>query len=166
MRATPDKLQRVVVWLPVDQHKIGLHVAIPIVFPVTSQRVTVESRIKRLIGSQRNQHRQQIGLKRFSVQTLCLAPLAAFELSRSIDGSHSICAARIPALIWSSVTVSNSPARAARIAAIVVSFGISGSKDSALSRAIFVSISRTASDTVSPLAASTAAASFHPSPAH
>src|SRR6218665_229371 len=51
------------------------------------------------------------------------------------------------------------PARASFIAWIVIAFGISGSKGSALSCATFVSSSRTASDTVRPIAARTEAAS-------
>ena len=51
------------------------------------------------------------------------------------------------------------PLRASFIASMVVAFGISGSKGSALSWAPFVSSSRTASDTVRPIAARTAAAS-------
>ncbi len=51
------------------------------------------------------------------------------------------------------------PARASRMAAIVVSFGTSGSNGRAFSRATRVSMRRTASDTVMPMEASTAAAS-------
>ena len=46
------------------------------------------------------------------------------------------------------------------MASIVVALGIRGSKGKALSWATLVSISRTASDTVNPMAARTAAASY------
>lgn len=49
--------------------------------------------------------------------------------------------------------------RASFIAAMVVSFGVSGSNGDAFSRATRVSINRTASETVSPIAANTVAAS-------
>ena len=56
------------------------------------------------------------------------------------------------------------PRRASFIASMVTAFGTSGANGKAFSCATLVSSSRTASDTVSPIAASTAAASSFTAP--
>ena len=39
VRPQPDKLQRIVIWLAVDQHEVGPHVAVAMILPITCQRV-------------------------------------------------------------------------------------------------------------------------------
>lgn len=64
MRAEPHQAQRVGVGLLVDQHQVGLDVAIPVILPVPGQRVVAVPRFQRLVAGERDQDGHQVGIER------------------------------------------------------------------------------------------------------
>lgn len=52
MRPQADELERTVIHLPIDQHKIGLNVAIPVILPLPSESVIPKAFRKWLIVGQ------------------------------------------------------------------------------------------------------------------
>lgn len=64
MRAKANELQRLRVRLSVDQHQIGLDVAIPVILPIARAWMVVMPLRKRLIRCQGLYDRHQIGIER------------------------------------------------------------------------------------------------------
>ncbi|PAV66372.1 hypothetical protein WR25_04291 [Diploscapter pachys] len=132
MRSETYELQHGVIWLAINQHQVGLDVAVPVIFPVTGERVIV------------------VLLGQYPV------------VRQGCDYSNKIARQCLAVSAIKSSTVANDfkpPRRASFIASIVVVFGTNGSKGKAFSRATRVNMIRKASDTVSPIAASTTVAS-------
>src|SRR6266481_8125208 len=154
MRAEPDELQACFIWLPVNQDEVGSDVAIAVIVPLAAERVIEIPSGQRLIFRQQGDGCQQIGVKALAVPSRLLPLVVAPETASVFNIPHSGSRAASPA-------ARRSPARrAAFIASMVSSLGTSGSNGSAFSLAILIIIRRKASDTVRPIAASTAAASF------
>src|SRR3546814_11417429 len=62
MRAKAREAQRFVVGLGVDQHQIGLDVAIAVARPIAAQIMVAVFWIKRRVGRERGQDGQKIGI--------------------------------------------------------------------------------------------------------
>jgi hypothetical protein len=62
VRTKTDKSQCAGIRLAVDQHEIGFHVAISMVFPVADQRMIAMPRFQREIGQQRGQDSVKVGI--------------------------------------------------------------------------------------------------------
>src|SRR3546814_3520337 len=63
MRAKAREAQRFVVGLGVDQHQIGLDVAIAVARPIAAQIMVAVFGIKRSVGRERGQDGQKIGIE-------------------------------------------------------------------------------------------------------
>ncbi len=70
MRAKAREAQRFVVGLGVDQHQIGLDVAIAVARPIAAQIMVAVFGIKRRVGRERGQDRQKIGIEGRSMPAL------------------------------------------------------------------------------------------------
>lgn len=79
MRAEAHQAQRVGVGLLVDQHQVGLDVAIPVILPVPGQRVVAVPRFQRLVVGERDQDGHQVGVERGPVLPFRLALVVALE---------------------------------------------------------------------------------------
>ena len=85
MRAKAHQAQRVSIGLLVDQHQVGLDVAIPVILPVPGQRVVAVPRFQRLVAGERDQDGQQVGIKRGPVPPFRLALVVALELAGAFN---------------------------------------------------------------------------------
>jgi hypothetical protein len=45
VRAKPNELQRRIIWLSIDQHQVGLDVAIPVILPLARKRMVAVPRL-------------------------------------------------------------------------------------------------------------------------
>jgi hypothetical protein len=153
--AEPHKAQSGAVGFLVNKYQVRPYLAVAVILPVAGQRVIAATHFKWQIVRQQIDNAKKLPIERDPMLTFAFAPVIAFELLRSIQSSA------LSAFFNSSMLLARGkfPARDSLMAATVAAFGINGSNGKACSRATRVSIRRTASDTVSPIAASTAAAS-------
>ena len=84
MGAEANKLQHLVVRLAVNQHQVGLDVAIAMLFPLARQRVIAIALGQRRIGTQQSQHLWQ---ERFNIPVEILNPFRQIDIAgASVSG--------------------------------------------------------------------------------
>ena len=88
MRAKPHQLQRRFIWFAVDQHQIGLYVAIAVVFPFAGQRVIAETWLQRRVRCQCTDKGDEIALQCLAVLTFALALQVFLELAGLLNRPH------------------------------------------------------------------------------
>ena len=88
MRAEADKLERVSVWLAINQHEIRLHMAIAMVFPVTGQRVVAVARFEGSFGGQELYYHIEFIYDDLTMPALQFPLQVAFELTGRISRPH------------------------------------------------------------------------------
>lgn len=88
MRADAHELEHIIIRLPVDQHQIGLDVAVPVILPFPSQGVVREPGRQGLVIHQQLKHRHQDGFNA-PVFWRGLDPLeVALERAGVLNGPH------------------------------------------------------------------------------
>ena len=89
MRAEANEPQSVVIGFLVDQHQVGLYVAIAVIFPVARKRMVAASRLQRLIIREGDQDREQIAVERCPVAAPGHTFVVAFELAGPLNRPHA-----------------------------------------------------------------------------
>lgn len=89
VRTETDELQNAVIRLSVDQNQIRLDVAIPVVLPVSTERMIVVLLGQNLIMGQGRDDGDEITLQRLPVRSLGFALVVALELARVFNPPHS-----------------------------------------------------------------------------
>lgn len=80
MRAKPNELQCLSVWLSINQHQVGLDVAISMVVPVASQRMVAVPGLQGLIACEGLKNRPQVSVKRCAMQPSGFSLVVTSEL--------------------------------------------------------------------------------------
>ncbi len=84
-----DELQHFGIGLPVDQHEVGLDVAVAAILPVADQRMVAVPLAQRLVVRQRRHDLDEVAFQRCPMLTLCFAFVVTFELSGALNRPHS-----------------------------------------------------------------------------
>lgn len=88
MRPETDELQGIVVGLAVNQHQIGLDVAIAVVFPVANQRVIAVLFGQRLVIRQGGNNGDELACQRLTMGAFALPPITFNVISDYYEATH------------------------------------------------------------------------------
>ncbi len=89
MRSKANELQHRIIRFSINQHKVGLHVTVPVILPVAGQRVVAMLLRQRLVIRQSRDDGPKIDRQRLPMLTFGFSLIVALELTGLLNRPHS-----------------------------------------------------------------------------
>ena len=89
MRTETHQIDRNIVGEAIDQHQVGLDMAVAVIFPVPGQGVVVMSLLQGLVGHQLRDHLDKVGIEGFPMSPLLFTLVVSLELTGAANRPHS-----------------------------------------------------------------------------